>query len=364
MIVETPLKPQQEAAGARFGHWFQCLLPERFSSFESEYRAAREAVALLDTNHRAWFRLSGPDRVRYLNAMLTNETKSLASGQGGRALLLNPQGHILSELEVLSLEEEYLLSCPMPARQRTFETLDKYIIMDDVTLADVTDATGCINLEGPRAATLLADLTAADLATMAAFAHVSGRPGGLDCRIVAASETGLPGARLVCSRSHLSALWELLRQKVRGTGGLPVGWQALDSLRLEAGIPWLGYDFGEKTIPHEAALETTHISFTKGCYTGQEIVERVRSRGHVNRRRSGLAFQGPAIPAPGTVLQADGKEAGQVTSAAFSPRLGRPIGMGYLRRDFLAIGTRLEWSGGAAEVIELPLIGAAERANV
>lgn len=358
MPFETPLKTLHQAAAANFGEWFGCRLPASFAGFAAEYRTAREDVALVDTNYRAWFRLAGPDRVRYLNAMLTNDTKELAPGQGTRALLLNPQGHILSEIEVLSLEKEYLLSCPMPARERTFETLDKYIIMDDATLTEVTEGTASVGFEGPAALPALSALLGVDLERLSNFEHTTVFFRGTGVRLVRSSETGLAGVRIVIPKTDVEAVWTELASTARKLRGMPVGWEVLNTLRLEAGIPWLGYDFGEKTIPHEAALETTHINFSKGCYVGQEIVERVRSRGHVNRRRSGLAFSGTGVPPSGTVLSQAGKEAGVVTSAATSPLLGRPIGMGYLRREFLAVGTCFDWPGGTAEAIELPLVSA------
>ncbi len=119
-------------------------------------------------------------------------------------------------------------------------------------------------------------------------------------------------------------------------------------------MPWFGYDFGEKQIPHEAGLESSHISYTKGCYTGQEIVERVRSRGHVNRRRVGLLFSGDRVPEPGTVLTLDGKEAGNTTRAARIWDPPRVIGMGYVRKEAEAPGTALQWAGEAATVVRLP----------
>ena len=130
---------------------------------------------------------------------------------------------------------------------------------------------------------------------------------------------------------------------------------ALNTLRLEAGIPWFPQDFNDTVIPHEAALEDTHISFSKGCYTGQEIVERVRSRGHVNRQRVRLRFSPPeAVPAPGTKLAAAGAEVGAVTSAAYSPANGTAIGMGYVRREHGNPGDVLEFVGGTATVESTP----------
>ena len=131
---------------------------------------------------------------------------------------------------------------------------------------------------------------------------------------------------------------------------------ALNSVRLESGIPWFGHDYDDKQIPHEAGVEQSHISYEKGCYTGQEIVERVRSRGHVNRRLTELRFLAADAPAPGTKLLSGGNEIGSVTSTAFSPILGQPIGLGYLRREHAAIGTQMDASGIPAEVIVPPLL--------
>jgi folate-binding protein YgfZ len=142
---------------------------------------------------------------------------------------------------------------------------------------------------------------------------------------------------------------------LREHGGIPAGLEALNSVRLESGAAWFGYDFDDKVIPHEAGLERSHINYEKGCYTGQEIVERVRSRGHVNRRLTGLKFPSGTRPAPGAKLTATGSEAGHLTSTAFSPLLGCPIGLAYLRREYASAGTHLDVSGAPAEVVSLPL---------
>jgi folate-binding protein YgfZ len=265
-------------------------------------------------------------------------------------------------------------------RQRTFETLDKFIIMDDATLTDESSQTGTLAVEGPKAAEILRDITAVDLGQLPAGAHVGAQMrvagGAIPCRILRRSEFGLPGAEILLPREALEAAWRVLGAAVRARGGLPIGYRALDMLRLEAGIPWYGSDFDEHQIPQEAGIESTHISFTKGCYTGQEIVERVRSRGHVNRRLAGLVFSSAEVPKPGTgILAAAGSadrtapakepvEAGHITSAAFSPLLGKAIGMAYLRREYLAPGTKLLYASArgeaSAEVIALPLQAAVQ----
>ena len=357
MPTESPLRGEHEKAGAQLALYFDCLLPERFADPAAEYRQAREAVALVDTNYRAFVYLHGADRVRYLNAMLTNNIKDLAAGQGNVSLLLNPQGHILAEIETYALPDRLLAVFHAMAREHTVNTLDKFIIMDDVTLDDASERTGLLALEGPQAAAVLRALCGAELEAMADRAHVEAKVGAVPCRVIRRSQFGQTGAELIAERSQLATLWQTLLEAVRARGGGALGYAALNALRLEAGVPWFGYDFDDKSIPHEAALELSHVSYIKGCYTGQEIVERVRSRGHVNRRLVGLQFSGAGVPERGTKLLAAGNEAGYVTSAAHSPALGRIIGMGYVRREHNAPGSHLEWSGGEAEVIELPVAG-------
>src|ERR1700730_11586515 len=153
--LETPLLGLHLSANAEMGEYFGTVLPARFGEFGSEYRALRRAVALVDTNFRALFSLSGPDRHRYLHAVLTSNVRDLKLGQGTVGLLLNPQGHILAEVETFLLEGSLLASCHTMTRERTFSTFDKFIIMDDVTLEDVTDVTGTLDIAGPCVAQLL-----------------------------------------------------------------------------------------------------------------------------------------------------------------------------------------------------------------
>ncbi len=354
MALESPLREEHEKAGATLGVYFHCRLPERFADPAAEYRMAREAVALVDTNFRAFLDLAGSDRVRYLNAILTNNVKDLTPDQGTVSLLLNPQGRILAEVETYATADRLLAVCHALVRQRTVETLDKFIIMDDVTLEDATDRTGSLAIEGPQAARLIEELCGVKLDGLAPCAHVEATAGSIPCRLIRRSLFGETGAELLAERSQLGMLWQRLFEATRGCGGGAIGYGTLNTLRLEAGIPWFSYDFDERYIPHEAALDSSHISYTKGCYTGQEIVERVRSRGHVNRRRVSLQFVGEAMPEPGAKLLAEGKEAGHVTSATHSPALGGGIGMGYVRREYIVPGSRLQWERGAAEVVELP----------
>jgi folate-binding protein YgfZ len=361
--LETPLLEVHRAMRADFGEYFGVRLPAQFRDPLAEYSVARDSVALIDTNFRAVFALTGPDRVRYLNAVTSGNIRDLTPGQSALGLLLNAQGHMLAELITLALEDRLLVLSHAFLRQRTFEVLDKFIIMDDATLADETENTGSVAIEGPKAPEVLRDLTGVEYAQLPAGAHVAttleSSGVAIPCRILRRSFFGFPGVELLLPCESLRAAWEALDEAVKVRGGAPIGYRALNMLRLEAGIPWFGTDFDEHHIPQEAAVESTHLSFTKGCYTGQEIVERVRSRGHVNWRRTGVLFDSAEPPKPETAVFAgdgtDVAEAGHITSAAYSPLAGKAIGMAYLRREYQQPGTRLRCGTAAAEVVELPL---------
>ena len=349
--METPLLEKHQAAKATLATFHDCVLPEIFSKFEDEYRAASESVAIFDTNWHAIIELSGPDRSRYLNAIVSNDVKNLGEGHGLLALLLDPKGHILAELEIYAQKNRLLTLSHASLRQHTVETLDKYIIMDDVTLEDVTDKLGSFAIEGPFVAKMLDKAYGIDLEEFADLDIRSVHLDSIPCEIIRRSHFGYVGAEIIAPRKSLIQLWDNLLELVRLRGGQPIGVKTLESLRLEAGIPFYPADFNDTVIPHEAAVETTHISFSKGCYTGQEIVERVRSRGQVNRLRVWLKFSTPEPPAFATRLSAEGKEIGIVTSSAYSPKAGTAIGIGYSRREHNAPGAILDYDGGTAEVV-------------
>jgi folate-binding protein YgfZ len=365
-IVETPLAEMHRTAGATMGVWFGCALPDYWGQPQQEQRFANETVALIDKNYRAYFAFRGPDRVRYLNAILTNNIKDLAQGRGVVSLSLNAQGRVLAEIETFAEADQLFGVSYLMIRAQLHEVLDKYIIMDDVTLTDESAKFGTLAVEGPKAAELVMELTGVDINNLAELERMQvsvqpsaneqnaiATPGALiPCHLVQRSPGSTAAAEFLVARENLPALWDVLLTATQRHGGGPIGYEALSAQRLVQGIPWFGYDFGEKQIPHEAALESSHISYTKGCYTGQEIVERVRSRGQVNRRRVELLFAGEQVPENGESLTADGKPVGYVTRAArswFPPCL---LGMGYLSKENRALGSTVRWSDGSATVVE------------
>ncbi len=336
------------------GTWFGCDLPDHFGDWRTEYRYARESVALIDKNYRAYLNFTGPDRVRYLNAILTNNIKGLADRHGTVSLFLNPQGHIQAEIETYAYADRIFGVTFALIRERLIENIEKFIIMDDVTLTDVTQQFGTLALEGPKAAQCVAKLTGVEIENLDDLEIRECTVESIPCSVSKRIAGGVASVEFLVERVNLEPLWNLLLASARENGGGAMGYTALNALRLEQFIPWFSYDFGERQIPHEAGLQDSHISYTKGCYTGQEIVERVRSRGQVNRSRVSLKFDTPQQPAPSTPLLSDGKEFGYVTRSAFSPTANAFIGMGYLRREKTVPGSVLEVLGGSATVYAAP----------
>lgn len=351
--MNSPLLAHHEAEGAKIVTFSDCKLPASFAAdWKEEWRLAREAVALFDTNWHAISILTGPDRVRYLNAIVSNDVQSLAEGQGTLALLLDARAHIQAELEIYVQPDRLLVLSHASVRERTITTLDKYIIMDDVELEDASDRLGAIAVEGIHADAVMAEATGLALTGFKELQGERTKIAGIECYMMRRSHFGAPGAEIIAPVEKLEAIWNTLHGMVRTFHGGPIGMAALNALRLEAGIPWFPLDFDDTVIPQEAALEDTHLSFTKGCYTGQEIVERVRSRGHVNRRRVRLSFAtAPEPPAPGTMLRVGDADVGEVTSAAFSPAAGTPIGMGYLRAEYASTGVIVDVEDRKATVL-------------
>src|SRR2546426_12621468 len=180
-MTETPLAKLHASAGARMGVWFGCALPDDFGDAAAEYHFANQSVALVDKNYRAYLSLTGPDRVRYLNAILTNNVKDLLAGQGNVSLLLNPQGHIMAEIETYALADKLFCMSYAMIRERLIAWLDKYIIMDDVTLTDETERYGTLALEGPRAAAAVREASGVDIGPLEELSSHDGAVSSVRC---------------------------------------------------------------------------------------------------------------------------------------------------------------------------------------
>jgi glycine cleavage system T protein len=354
--MKTPLAAWHEAHGAVMRDDRGVELPERFIDAVEEYRAVRERVGLIDLGFRAQVRMTGEDRVGFLQGMISNDVKLLKPGEGCAATLLTEQGRLVADLRVYALEDCFLLDVDVRITETVIETLSRFIIADDVELENLGETQTVIAVQGPLASQALA---AAGLSLTLAkeFQHDQATIAGTSVRVVRASETGEEGYDILVAADHAPVMWQALLEAGSSLGVRPVGLAALNMLRIEAGIPWYGVDMDASRIVLEVGLEQA-ISFKKGCYLGQEVVERATARGHVNRKLTGLVIQGADLPVAGDKLFHGAQEVGWVTSVTQSPRIGRPIALGYVRREQRAPGAQLridrQGTPVIAEVTTLP----------
>ncbi len=323
-------------AGAVINEMCGWRLPAHYGDPVAEHRAMREAVGLVDRSLIGKVEVAGRDRVSFLQGMLTNDLKALAPGQGSPAAFLDANGKVRALLNVLVLEDGILLELPPGMTEKTLQALDKYLISEKVSFTDVTEAFALFAVHGPQAAAVLAD--SGGPVSLAPYQHVERFLATFPVRVYRLDEFGVPGFHLWVKAELAAGLWRGLMELGQPHGLRAVGAAALDTLRVEAGVPWFGHDVDETTLVMEAPLEHL-VSYTKGCYIGQEIVARIKYRGHVNRFLTGLTLDGSDVPEHRAIVLADAKEIGRVTSAVSSIALKRPIALACLRREYLEPGT-------------------------
>jgi len=293
------------------------------------YNALRTTAAWLDLSARGRIYATGKDRARLLHALTTNHVEELTPGTGCYAFFLNAQGQIQADVNLLCLEDRFLLDTEPETRDRVLRHLDKYIIADDVTLEDVTEALACLAVEGPGAA----GFQPADVPSNAIVQPVS--------------STGEPGLRIFMPVADKPA-WIA---RLESMGAEPASAEEARIVRLEHGKPRYGEDIFDTTLPQETR-QMQAIHFAKGCYLGQEIVERIRSRGHVNRLLAKLEIEGEEPLPGGAKVTAGGAAAGEITSSAFSPALGKVVALSYLRAQYAEPGSVLQAGNRAARAVD------------
>jgi len=320
-----------------------------------QYRAVREAAAVIDRSSVGKAEVEGRDRASFLQGMLSNDVKALAPGQGCAAAFLDAHGKVMALLRVYALSDRLLLELPAGLTQKTLLLLDKYLISEKAAFEPLDEAYAVLSVQGAQAPALIAGLAGAPM-DLAPHAHVEATLAGIATRVVQRSEFGVrPGFFLWAAPDAMPAL----RAAVEGAGATPVEPAVGEVLRVEAGEPVYGQDVDESVILPETNLEHL-VSYTKGCYIGQEVVARVKYRGHVNRALTGLTLEGDRVPTPGAPVFAGEREIGRVTSAVRSLGLGAPIALGYVRREHLepgsAVAVRIEEILVPARVTPPPFI--------
>ena len=311
------------------------------------YNAAHHAAIFIDRASQGTIALTGADRASFLHALLTNDIVVLTSGRGAYAAYLTPQGRMISDMRVLETGSRVLLGVERDVAGPLAERFDKLVFSEDVQAKDVSGELNVIGVHGPSAARMIqkaAGISVIDLAAQYDSMTSESRT------IVRDDALGLPGYDVYVPANDADAL----RAKLIEAGTVAASEETGETLRIEAGRPRFGVDMNTDTIPLEAGIEDRAISFTKGCYVGQEVIIRVMHRGHgrVARRLVSIVLTGETVPARGAKIHIGDRVVGEITSATASPKIGAPLALGYVQRDHAVPGTELRVDESQARVYQ------------
>jgi folate-binding protein YgfZ len=331
---------------------------EPSDSFHAEYAAVRDGGAgLLDLSSRGRTLVSGSEAVMFLNGLVTNDMKTLGKNSWMPAVFPNVQGRLLAAVRIIHRGDGFLIDTESETHETVVNLLQRFTLAGDFHVTDLTSRTALLSVQGKSAAKVIG-ATFEDPVMDVEREKVTNVKfnGDKEVTLIRATHTAENGFDLFVEADHA----EELRQALTKSGAMPISDGVMETLRIEAGIPRYGIDMDDTTVVTETNLDDA-VSFTKGCYVGQEIIVRIKHRGHVAKKLTGVIFEQPARLEKGArILSDDGKEIGRVTSSTFSPRLDRAIALGYVKYDFRAPLTNVSVVANdgeiPAKVAELPFV--------
>jgi folate-binding protein YgfZ len=363
-MSQLGLHEYHRSQGAQFGDVAGEEVVLHYGDAGAEHAALQTAAGVLDLSFRGRLCVLGADRARFLNGQVTNNVKDLKPGHGCYAALTTNKGKLQSDLNVHCLAEELLLDFEPGLTATVAQRLGKFIVADDVQLVDVAPHYGLLSVQGPKAGEVIAALNLFAVVPGKAFQSIMASDATLgEIHLANLPRTDPAGFDVFVPVAAMGAVAEKLISAAQRIGGKACGWTALEMARIEAGIPRFGADMDETNLPQEAGIETRAVSFTKGCYIGQEVINRIRSFGQVAKALRGLRLPDdlPTLPVHGDKLLHDGMEVGYITSVMKSPTFGGNIALGYIRKECNAMGTDLILRGAAGEwpvkIVTLPFSG-------
>ena len=372
---QSPLYRIHQSLSAKFTEVHGWEMPAHYGDPAAEHLAVRSNAGIMDMTHRGKVRVSGKDRTKFLQNILSQDINKLTPGNGGHAALLNTKGHMLAYMRIFSDEDSFLIDTEPGEADKIIQILNRYLFRENVKIEDVTLKHGLMTLQGPISRDIISSTCGTDIKEMTDCSHINITINGLSCKVVRTAYTGEEGYDIYMSWDDMQTAWETIRSTIisskiplsppfskgetfpplvkGGEGGFeqgysdritPFGHAAYNSLRIEAGIPLYSIDMDEDTIPIEANLDHA-ISYTKGCYVGQETIARINFKGHVNRILTGFSIEGDIIPVKNdriyTVTENTEHDIGVITSACFSPTLNKSIAIGYLRIGYNEPGAQV-----------------------
>lgn len=323
-------------------------MPVSYGDPVSEYWAIKKAAGFADISSSGLLIVTGKDRVAFLNGLLTNDVAKIDEDGGQHSALLTPKARVLADLYLYRRADSILIDTGHSSPSKLKEEFDRFIITEDVQVKNSTDDLVLLTIQGPNAQRVIKDTLGMNVDQLKPLYHTRLGPSAFINR----DRTGLGGYDIVLPKLEAEPVWQGLLLKQGEFGLRPVGNNALEILRLEAGFPKYGVDVDSDTIVLEAGFKDA-ISFTKGCYMGQEVVARATHIGRVNKQLVQLEIDDASPPPSRSKLIGNGVEAGFVTSASFSPSLGRVAALGYANRDFAKQGTRLTINNSGSPVLAL-----------
>jgi folate-binding protein YgfZ len=315
--------------------------PLSYSDPEEEYWTIKRTVGLADISNAGRLRITGKDRVSFLNGLLTNDVSQLKENSGQHSALLNSKARVLADLYLYSQTDSLLIDTRESPASHVKEILDRFIITEDVQIIDATSDLVQMTVQGPKSSEAIRQVLGVEAHDLKQFEQRSLGPS----TIIARDRTGQSGYDIILPVLEAEPVWQGFLLNGGEIGLNPVGSRALEILRLEAGYPKYAADMDENTIVLEAGFKDA-LNFTKGCYLGQEVVARATHIGRVNKQLVGLQVETKNPVAPRSKLMSDGREAGFITSAAFSPGLGKVASLGYANREFAKEGTKVKVQSG------------------
>jgi glycine cleavage system T protein len=357
IVKKTPLHDIHSKEGAIFDDYSGWMMPKRFGNGLEEYLAVRKNVGIVDLAHRGKLRLSGREHIKFLQGMLTNDINKLEEGNGLYATLLTVKGRTISDMVVYRDRESILLDLEPGLNEKVREFLIKFRLSYRANIEDVTENLGLISIHGPSSKRLLEKVVGEEIPELNQYSFLDREINGVQVRITRINRTGEDGYDIYTPSNTADMPWKYLAEHGEEFHLKQVGLDAMETLRIEAAIPRYGVDIDENTIPIEAGLWHA-LSFEKGCYVGQEVIARIKWRGHVNRHLVGFELEGEDLPVSGDKINCNEREVGYITSSTFSPALKKAIALGVIRREFIEPGTKVfikrEEKNQPAQVVKTP----------
>ncbi len=353
----SPLLSAQRVLGGQFADACGWMMARDFGDPAAEHQAVRQHAGLIDLSFYGVLKVSGGEAAQFLNGLVTNDVKTLAEHQGLHAAFLTGHGKVRGLCRILRRKEDFLIINDPQTHEKIFKYIFPFSYAGDFRVEDVSEQFRTLSLQGPKSTAVLKEISFEPIPALAAYAWAETIIIGHQVTVLRTSHTGESGFDILVQDSGVQDLWDFMLLKGAFHGLAPVGLDALNLLRIEAGMPTYGIDVDETNMILELGLSDA-VSFTKGCYTGQEAVAMATYRGHISKKLSGLLVEGERLPAVGSKVSKDGKEIGQVTSAIQSISLGRVIAMAYIKYGFFDAGNEVHVADDAgamtARVAELP----------